>query len=343
MSNSDVKKGSITIKDIALLANVSQSTVSKALNDRPDVNTDTREHIKKIAEKHNFRPNVFGKALKSQTTESIGVLICREILPPSDNPFYSRVMEGIEAELAVKNYSMTLDIVNGRDKNAVPKVIRERRVDGMILMGVFDKQYIDMIMQYDIPVAFIDPKITLDAYDQVLIDNEHGAQLAVDYLISLGHKHIGFVSGSLNRSSFQQRYVGYRDTLAYHNLPLKPEWVQAGGLEEGYNQIKSIIELESRPTAIFCANDINAIKGYRAIHERGLNIPGDISIVGFDDIEFGKHSNPALTSVRVYKEELGSIAVRGLFKRFKDTSRGPTTTVVPVKLIIRDSAASPAG
>ncbi len=338
MANSN-KRTPITIKDIARMASVSQSTVSKALNNRPDVNEDTRNKILEIAKEHHFRPNIFGKSLKSQRTESIGVLICRENAPPSGNPFYSRVLEGIEAELALKNYSMTLDIVNGRKTADVPKVVREGRVDGLILIGVFDSKFIDMLTGYGLQPIFIDPKIPLENHDQVLIDNEHGAFLATQYLASLGHKKIGFISGSLNRLSFLQRYEGYKQAMDFYKLKLDESWIETGGVEEGYHQIRDIMSRENRPSAIFCANDINAIKGYRAIHELGLKIPDDVSLVGFDDIEFARHAHPALSSVRVYKEELGSLAVRSLFRRLNGELNGPVTTVVPVKLINRDSAA----
>lgn len=339
MSDNSHRTKPISIKEIAKLAKVSQSTVSKALNNRHDVNEDTRQRILDIVQKYNYLPNIFGKALKSQLTESIGVLICKESQPLSSNPFYSRVLEGIEAELALKNYSLTLHMVNGEVPVRLPKIVRERRVDGLILVGAFDPDFTDSILASDIPTSFIDPKFSVEAHDQVLIDNEHGAFMATQHLISSGHKKIGFVSGSLNRMSFKQRYNGFSKAMEFYNLKINDDWVETGGLEEGYTQITRIFKKANRPTALFAANDINAIRGYKALNNLGLRIPEDVSVVGFDDIEFAKHSHPSLTTIRVYKEELGSLAIRSLFKRINGETTRPATTVVPVKLIKRDSVA----
>ncbi|MBN2356383.1 LacI family DNA-binding transcriptional regulator, partial [candidate division KSB1 bacterium] len=199
----------VTIKTIAKEAQCSVSTVSKALNGRPDVGEETRQKILEIARKHQFYPNAFGKGLKRKHTENIGVIFCREFQPLSVNPFYSRVLEGIEAELAINNYNLVLHLLPEVYTGEMPKMIREHQIDGLILIGVLHQEFIDHVEALHIPAILVDPKITSDSFHQILIDNEHGAFEATQYLILKGHRRIAFISGDLERQSFRQRFDGY--------------------------------------------------------------------------------------------------------------------------------------
>ena len=325
-----------TIKDIAKIAGVSQSTVSKALNDRHDIGKDTKERILRIVEQYDFSPNVFGKSLKSKITGNIGAIFSREQYPLSANPFYSRVLEGIEAELALKNYNLMLNIVQENSKSGLPKVIKERQIDGLILIGSFTTEFVEKIIAQEMNMVLIDPKITFNQFSQVLIDNEHGAFSATQYLIDAGHKRIGFVSGDLSRLSFKQRFNGYKKALKFNKIDVDTNLIRTGGIEEGYNHISAILRT-GKVTAFFVANDINALHGYKAIYDFNLKIPDDISIIGFDDILLAKISSPPLTTIRVYKEELGSIAVRNLVNLINNEIAQPVNTIVPIKLIERES------
>ena len=329
----------ITIKDIAREAKCSLSTVSKAINGKFDVSESTRQRILDIVETHHYVPNAFGRGLKKKATENIGVIFCRESQPLSGNPFYSRVLEGIEGELALKNYNLVLQLVPEDFKDECPKMLRERNVDGVMLIGLQKLKFLEYIQNQKIPAVLIDPQIRIEGFSQVVIDNEHGALLAIQYLINRGHRRIGFISGNLERLSFQQRYLGYQQALEYNNIPFQPNYVRTGGLELGYQHVWDLLQLKEHPTAIFSVNDINAIHGYNAVKDFGYQIPGDISIIGFDDIELSKIISPALTTVRVYKEELGSIAVRMLLKIIRKEIIEPVTTMVPIKLIERESVA----
>jgi len=326
-----------SIKEIAREANVSPSTVSKALNKRKDVSESTRQKIIKIAESHNFVPNALGKNLKNQKTENVGVIFCRESQPLSGNPFYSRVLEGIEAELAINNFNLVLHLLPNDYKGTLPKMLREGQVEGVILAGVMRPDFIERLRELDIKVVLVDPKITIGDLSQVLIDNEHGAFQAVQHLIRSGHRRIGFISGDLERMSFIQRFKGYKKALLYNKITFEEELVQTGGLEQGYQHMENLLRLKDIPTAIFAANDINALYAYKAIKDNGLNIPEDISLVGFDDIEMSKISSPPLSTIRVYKEEMGSIAVRILLEALNTEKYKPVTTLVPTRLVERES------
>lgn len=326
-----------TIKEIAKKANVSPATVSKALNSRHDVSAETRRKILEIAKAQNFVPSASAKNLKLRRTENIGVIFCRESQPLSGNPFYSRVLEGIEAESAVNNYNLILHLLPNDYRETLPKMIREKQVDGIILVGVMREDFMRRLTEMQITGVLVDPKFHLENMSQVFIDNDHGAFQATQHLINFGHKRIGFISGDLERRSFSLRLKGYRKALEYHGIAFDEKLVKTGGLEKGYEHTAKLLELEDPPTAIFSANDINAILGYKAIIDAGLKIPDDISVIGFDDIEMAKISNPPLTTIRVYKEEMGSIAVRILLQTLRNEIDKPFTTLIPVKLVERDS------
>ena len=327
----------VTISELAKLADVSKSTISKALNGQPGVGEDTRQRILKLAEQHNYSPNAFGKGLKSKRSGNIGVIFCREQQPLSGNPFYSRVLEGLEAELAYNNYNLVLQLIPQNSPPELPKMVKEHSVDGLILVGVLDLKLVERIIDTEIPVILVDPKVSFNQCSQVVIDNENGAFKAVNYLIEHGNREIGFVSGELSRLSFKQRFDGYKKALEFSKIPLRDKWIKSGGIESGYTFVQELLELEETPTAIFAANDNNAFFGAKAIRYAGLQTPDDISIVGFDDVDLARFSYPPLTTIRVYKEELGSLAVRNLIKHLQGSQKEPVTTVVPVKLIERDS------
>ncbi len=326
----------IKINDIAKLAQVSKSTVSKALNNRSDISPATRQKILEIAHQHNFTPNAYGKGLKSRVTGNIGVIFYRDVLPLSGNPFYSRVLEGIEAETTINNYNLVLHIVTDNHLNELPKMVREKQVDGLILIGIIQKELIGKILEKNQCTVLVDPKLNYEKCSQVMIDNESGAYQMTKYLIHRGHRRIAFISGAMERLSFRQRYEGYIKALHSNNIPVNECLIKSGGIENGYEFVKQLLINES-PTAIFAANDINALYGYKAIRELNLNIPNDISVVGFDDIDQAAFSIPPLTTVKVYKEELGSVAVRVLLKMVDSPCEIHTTTILPTIIVERES------
>jgi len=325
----------ITIKDLARAANCSESTVSKALNGRSDVSPETKARILRLAREFNYFPHASGRSLRRQITENVGVIFFRESQPLSGNPFYSRVLEGIEAELALQGYNLVLHLA--QESEAMPKFARELQVDGLILVGAMSDAFLQQLEQVEIPKVFVDPKSPIPGARQVLIDNERGAFLATQHLIQNGHRRIGFISGDLERLSFRKRFEGFRKALQLYGIELSPELVQAGGLEKGYEHVLKLMKLKERPTAIFSGNDINAIYGYKAVRDAGLDIPRDVSFVGFDDIELSRLTVPPLTTVRVYKEELGSIAVRQLLSAIQEDREEPETVIVPTRLVKRES------
>jgi LacI family transcriptional regulator len=323
------------IRTLAKLANVSPSTVSKALNDRSDVSPETRQKVQEIARAHGYSPDSFGKGLKTRSTENIGLLFSRDQHALSDNPFYSKVLEGVESELSINNYNTIFNIIQPSTRG-LPKMVRERHVDGVILIGVFHEDLLEKLRAETLPVVMIDPQNPVDAFGQIHIDNEYGAFLATRHLIDAGHREIGFVSGELSRLSFRQRLEGFRKALRAQGLAQDDRLIRTGGIENGYDHFRSILT-EQNPTAIFSANDINALRGYKAIHDLRLRIPEDVSVVGFDDIDLASIAAPPLTTVRVPKKEFGSIAARTLLSLVREDVPRKPVIVMPTQLVERAS------
>ncbi len=328
------------IKDIARAANVSLSAVSKAINGKPDISEATRERILKIAEEMDYHPSAFGRSLKNMRSENIGVIIRRDLQPLSGNPFYSRVLEGIEGELAINSYSLVLHLLPKQQDGRLPKMLREKKVDGVILVGPMENSFVGDIIKSGLPAVVVDPRHPSGDVTQVLIDNERGAYLATQHLIDHGHKKIGFISDELNRDSFIKRFSGFSNALKDNGIVLDKSFVRTAGHEQGSEHMKALLDALEIPTAILFANDLNALSGCAVIKDMGLSIPDDMSVVGFDDIFLSTMSSPSLTTVRVYKEEMGSIAVRNILKSLKDGIVDSSTTIVPVKLIERGSVST---
>ncbi len=328
----------VTIKDIAKIAKCAPSTVSKALNNKSDVSEKTRNRIKKIAADNNFHLPVHPDDNPNQQTENIGVVFCREEKPLSGNPFYSRVLEGVEGELVINNYNLILTLLGEEFNGQTPKMIKENKIDGLVAVGYMDKKFIQILKNYKTPTVFVDPVDYDIDYQKVIIDNEQGGYLAAKHLLGKGHKRIAFVSGNLQRASFRLRFEGFKKALAVENIPVNDDLVKTSGIENGYELTRELLNMNPPPSAIFYGNDTNALLGYKAINDSRLRIPDDISVVGFDDIAMAKYSDPPLTTIKVYKEEIGSIAVRKLLEAIN--SDGPeiaVTTIMPVKLVERES------
>jgi LacI family transcriptional regulator len=326
----------ITINEIAKLANVSKSTVSKALNNRSDVGEETKIKIQQIARQHNFTPSAIAKGFRKRVTENIGVIFRREERSLSGNPFYSRVLEGIEEEALPTEYNLLLHLVPD-SLSDLPNIARKKQVDGILLIGTHNKMFVENLRESQIPMVLVDPGMLVDGCYHVLIDNENGAFMATKYLIESGHQKIGFISGDISRLSFFQRLQGYLKALQHHHIPVSDCLIKNGDMEKGYELAKSLLATDHPPTAIFASHDINAIHAYKAIQDLGLKVRDDISVIGFDDIDLSRMVTPNLSTIRVFKKKLGSLALQKLHKIMNGEKQVPVNSVVPVELVERDS------
>jgi len=332
----------VTIKDIAEKVGVAPSTVSRALNNKGRMSKGTREKILKVARELDYYPNMNAKGLATNKTGNIGLIIDKRHAPINFS-FYGPVVEGLEAEASKHGYYLVLSTFA---LDEPPRCVKERRVDGLILMGCDLPGELILSLKDEIPLVLVDNH--LDGVDSVAADNVGGAYEAVKHLIRLGHQRIGFITERFRNLSFWERFEGYKLALKDHGLTVDEDLVAEGIMGDyGYEAMRKLLSgryrgLKGDPkfTAVFAANDAVAVGALRAIREAGLKVPDDIALVGFDDGSLAPHADPPLTSVKVFRKRMGKVAARRLLELIEDPSLPPAQIKLPTKLTIRESCGS---
>jgi LacI family transcriptional regulator len=264
---------------------------------------------------------------------------CQKTISPAQNPSIRRY----SSEARNHNFYILLTTVDTLSKKelAIPRFLLERNVDGVIIAGKMDTKLVDYVERLDIPLILVDFRIPGRRVSTVMIDNRKGVRLAIEHLAERGHTRIAFVGGDPGHPSISERFQGYRETLEELRLPFDANLVVTSEValrvEDGFHALRTIFEREGKPTAVFAANDAMAIGCIQYAKHAGLQIPRDLAVVGFDDVESTLHVDPRLTTVRVFKEEMGALAVRRLVEAVKSKSRNIVDTYVPVELIVRES------
>jgi len=333
----------ITIYDVARKAGVSISTASKALNDRKDVGEKTREKIRQIAKELSYEPSHFARALAMKKTGNIGVLTVRYYSTPMlTNPFYSKIIEGIEEGLMDSDLNLITNVLRREqiENFELPKMVKEKNVDGLILLGYMPEKFVELIANKDLPVIAVDNYVN-ENISMIVADDVDGAYKATGYLTKTGHKKIAYVSGPSRRISFKKREEGYEMALNENNIPINPDFILYNDEEEpGNDWMKKILQSKELPDAIFTCNDVTAILCINMLRENGINVPDDVSVIGFDNIEIGQHFIPSLSTIDVDKERIGIKAVSILMDKITNKNRTTERIVFPVNLIIRGSVKS---
>jgi DNA-binding LacI/PurR family transcriptional regulator len=330
----------VSIKDIARLANVSHPTVSRALHDSPLVNPATAERIRRIAAESGYRPSAVARSLATSRTNTIGVVVTT-----ISDPFVAEVVGGIEETANARDYSVVLANSNA-DPQRELKVVRsfeERRVDGIIVMSSrVGALYGPMLSQTHVPVVLLNNEHPSEFGHSVTIANQDASRQAVRYLVELGHRDIAYIGDRFGRESDTERFSGYRATLDEADIAFQPDLVVHGdGLPEGgARAMESLLDLPDPPSAVFCYNDMTAIGALKAILERGLQVPRDISIVGFDDLFLAQYTQPSLTTIRQPKHDMGRLATCTLL-RLLEGRESEQHLKVPGELMVRQSCAPP--
>ncbi len=340
-----------TIKDVARKAGLALSTVSLVINNSGYVSAEARKKVLQAIEELGYHPSRAARGLASRTSGNIGFILSEDHFSLAE-PFYTKIFLGTEFEARKHNYYILMTTVGTRfrEPTDVPRFLLEHNVDGVIIAGRVNEKLVAYVDRLGLPLALVDFAVPKKHYSSVQIDNRKGACLAVEHLLSLGHRAIGFVGGDISHPSIAERFDAFKDCLVDHAIPLKPDLIVADmpgtAVQDGAEGMKVLLDRGSRPTALFAANDAIAIGCMQLARQRGVRIPEDLSLVGFDDIETSAHLEPPLTTIRVLKEELGAAAVRTLVEAVKAKSATTMTVHVPVELVVRGStcqlaAASP--
>lgn len=330
-----------TILDVARLAGVSRSTVSRVLNESPRVDSETREKVLKAIKRLNFQPSLVARNLRKQETKLIAVLI-----PNISNPFNARLMEGME-QVAVKNgYNIILCNTGGDPNREIQylQMLEQKQVDGVILTAL--RNPADMVkpyLQYG-PIVLACEYLDDDAIPAVTIDNIKAARMALEHLIELGHKRIAFINGTEHIILCRDRKRGYLQALENKGIPISHELIRQSDftIEGGFHCTKDLMELACPPTAIFAANDDMAVGSVKALHKLGLHVPKDVAIVGFDNNRLASVVEPNLTTVDQPIYRIGQEVVNLLLTCLEGGTEmvNPRRITLETKLCIRQSSSN---
>ncbi len=330
----------ITIFDVATEAGVSFGTVSRVINNDVHVKPETRERVLQAMEKLGFVANRQARSLAGGKTNAIGLLV-----PDLGTGYIGEIIRGIDAELTLQGLDLILYTTHrtaSKEANYVAN-LAHGMVDGLLLVLPRNPaDYVGTLTQRNFPFVLIDHQGTGKDCPAVGATNWQGAFDATEHLIRLGHRRIGFVTGSMDLGCAQDRLAGYRAALRTHHLPAADELIYEGTFfqPDGFTGAQVLLDLPHPPTAIFASNDVMAMGVMDAIRDRGLRIPDDVSVLGFDDIPQASLVRPALTTIQQPLEKMGRVATQMLLDLLEDPARPVQRIELPTKLILRDSCCS---
>jgi LacI family transcriptional regulator len=326
-----------TIREVAESAGVSYATVSHVINNTRLVSPETRERVLAAMDALNYRPNALARSLRQGKTNTIGL-----VLPDSANPFFAEISRGIEDEAFKKGYSVFLcntELDTQRELFYVD-VLSKKQVDGIIFVAAGDQaDSLDYLIQRRMPLVMIDREVPNVEADAVLTDNQLGGYLAARHLLDLGHSRIACIAGPSSITPSSERIIGYRKALEEAGISYDEKLVLRGDYhaQSGMDITHIILGMNPRPTAVFALNDLMALGALRAAAEAGCSVPRDLSVVGYDNLEISRFTNPPLTTIAQPKKEVGTRAVNLLVERMAQKSQPPVRLVLPPELIVRRS------
>jgi DNA-binding LacI/PurR family transcriptional regulator len=332
----------VSIKDIARAARVSHSTVSRALRNSPLVNAETRELVCKIAEQQGYSVSAAARSLVTGRSNTLGVVVTS-----ISNPFAGEIVAGIEEFALAHGYSIILSTSHAdpaREMRAVQS-LHENRVDGILVNSSrVGRLYLPLLEEMRVPIVLINNEHPGEFIHSVTIDNLRAGRDAARHLVQLGHQRIGYVGNRFGLQADTERFSGYRQIIDEADLGFAPELVAHGdgGPEAGMQATARLLALPDPPTAVYCYNDMQALGALRAVRERGLNVPRDVSVVGMDDLYLSSYTDPPLTTVQQPKQEMGRRAAQILLELL--SGKTPESHIMlPGKLVVRESTAPPQG
>jgi LacI family transcriptional regulator len=331
------KSNRVTIVDVARAAGVSYTTVSRVLNNKGSVKPETRERVLTAVTRLGYVVDQRARSLAGGRSQLIGLLV-----HDLGTSYIGEIIRGIDAELASAQYDLLLYTTHRRKikESAYVGTLTRGLADGLILVLPRDPgAYLETLRQQRFPHILIDHRGGDEEAPAVAAANLQGAYRATEYLVELGHRRIGFITGAMDQICAQDRLEGYKAALADQGIAFDPDMVREGDFFQplGYVGASALLELPHPPTAIFASNDVSASGVMEAVREHGLRIPDDVSVVGFDDIPQAAHVHPPLTTVRQPLEEMGRAATRMLLKHIQNPLHPPERVELPTKLVVRQS------
>ena len=332
----------VTLNDVALLAGVDRSVVSRVVNDDPRLNVrpETRKRVRETIEKLGYRPNAAARSLRTARAYMFGLLI-----PDFANPVYAEIIKGAERAAGTLGYGlMTASSAGVRlGLEHYLDLLGQGRVDGLLFAGEESGHELAQLRTSQVPWVLVNRTLA-GSQRYVILDDERGSELAVEHLVELGHRRIAHLAGPAGADTGRRRLAGYLAAMHRAGLEVGPRSVEHADYTPagGAAALDRLLAAPAPPTAVFVANVASAVGALHAVHARGLAVPADLSVVAIHDMPLASHLVPALTTVRMPLEELGRRALELL------ATHGPEDTITeivtePVELVVRDSTAPPAG
>lgn len=327
-----------TIKDVARLAGVSTTTVSHVINKTRFVAEATQEKVLEAVKELNYAPSAVARSLKCNTTRTIGMLVTQ-----STNLFFSEVIDGVESYCYRQGYTLILCNTGGiyEKQRDYIRMLAEKRVDGILVMcSDLTQELSEMLESHsDIPKVIMDWGPEASKADKIIDNSEHGGYLATKYLTDRGHKDIACLSGQLNKLACQERITGFRRAMAEANYDVEENWILEGNFEcdTAVLAADKIIAMDKKPTAVFCFNDTMALGLMSRLQQRGIRVPEDISVIGYDNIELAEYFSPPLTTVHQPKRRVGKNAFEILLERIKDKEHERRIFEMHPEIVERDT------
>lgn len=327
----------VTIKDVARRADVSVATVSKVINNRYGVAESTYARVQGVIDELGYETSLVAQSLRSHKTNVIGILVV------DIEPFSSELLKGAATGMHGTGYELVVYSASGLGNDTSGWERRYlSRISGTLTDGVILVAPTVVDAPHSGPLVAVDPHLGASHLPSVDADNLKGARVATEYLIGLGHRRIGFLAGRSDLESARLREQGYRDALADAGLSFDPALIQVGEFSPATSARAAALLLDQGPTAIFAANDNSAIETIRVAQARGLSVPGDVSVIGFDNIPESALHSPPLTTVDQSIQRMGFEAVRLLIRIIKGEENESARVTLPTELVVRATCAPPA-
>ncbi|MER3524875.1 MAG: LacI family transcriptional regulator [Ignavibacteria bacterium] len=330
-----------TIRDVAREAGVSIATVSRVLNNVGPVDEETRERVRHTARRLKYVPSALGRSLSMKKTDAIGLL-----LPDLFGEFFSEVLRGSDQTAQQAHYHLVVSSShNNKEEIRAALTMMRGRVDGLVIMSPhIDAETLNENLPHSLPVVLLNCCVESDKFDSLNIDNYGGAFAMTRHLLEHGHRRVAIIKGTENNIDAAQRLRAYCDAMRQYGGELDERLQASGTFSEasGYDAATTLLELHPRPTAIFASNDSMAIGALSALRDKGVEVPQEIALAGFDDVPIAAYLTPTLTSVKVGIHRLGVRAIETLLHAVRNkNAHRKQQVVLPTELSLRESCGCP--
>lgn len=336
------KNKTLTLEKIAAIAGVSRSTVSRVVNNEPNVQEDTRAQVWEVIHRMGYQPNAAARSLAGRRSQILGIVIPQPVNSLFVDPFFPLLLQGASEETSRHGYLLMMSMLDRlAERGFYQRAVRSRAMDGLIISSaVMDDPLIPWLLEDQVPFVSVGRLPKHSGVSSVDVDNLHGARIAVNHLLAAGKQHIATITGPLNTIAGLDRLEGYKTALCSADKTVDNSLIAEGDFTEtgGYNAMNKL--LDSEPDAVFVASDLMAFGAIRALQQAGRRVPDDVAIVGFDDAQIATLTEPKLTTIRQPILELGRAAVNLLCCLVEQDDFPPQQQTLSTELVVRDSCGS---